>query len=104
MKGGGGWAASIGAVVGYALATLIPQLPRIYFYPLRGMWALTVIPDEPTIRWYGSILYALAGGLLGMALGRWLPRRSAAWHLVWIVAVVALLVMGWNERHWFVGG
>lgn len=94
-----GFAATLGAVAGYALATL-GILPRPYFYPHLGQASWAAIGDEPAIRWYGSVAYLLLGGVLGGLLGSRLPEPLLR-RLAVVVPAVTLLVLVWMERRWF---
>jgi uncharacterized membrane protein YfcA len=52
------------------------------------------------VRWYGLLVYAAAGALIGTLIGR-LTQRRPPWVLLELIAIAALLALGWNERHWF---
>lgn len=94
------WWASFGAVAGYAVAAVSPFLPTLFFFPRLHRWGIAAISGEPAILWYGLLVYGAAGGLLGMAAGRW-TRRSPDWRLLWLAAMVSMLALAWHERQWF---
>lgn len=94
-----GFAMTLGAVAGYALAAL-GALPRPYFYPHLGQVSWVAIGDEPAIRWFGAVAYLILGGLLGGLLGGRLPEPVLR-RLAVLVPAAALLVLVWTERHWF---
>lgn len=94
------WWFAVGAIVVYAVAVVVP-LPAPVFLPRLGLWDLIGMPGEPGMRWYGWLIAGLFGGAAGMAVGR-VMRRAPSWHLVWILATVALaLVTVVHERSWF---
>lgn len=97
---GAWWGASVVAVLVYTSAVLASFPPPLYFHPRLGTWGFVAVAGEPTIRWFGWLLYAAAGGLLGAAVGRIFHRRPP-WALVWLIASVALLLLAWHERGWF---
>lgn len=97
---GGWWGATIGAVLVYVSAVLVSVPPPLFFFPRLGTWSFHASPGEPAISWYGRLIYATVGGLLGMLIGR-LVKRRLHWGLVWLIATVALLALTWHERHWF---
>jgi len=94
------WGASFGALVGYTAAALLPFIPALSFFPRLGSWAWESISGEPSIRWYGWLLYGVAGALLGMACGR-LIRARVSWGLLGAVSILAWLLLSWHERGWF---
>lgn len=96
----GWWGATVGAVLVYASAVLLSLPPPLYFFPRLGIWSVHTLPDEPAISWYGRLIYATAGGLAGMLIGRLVGRRFPPRLVSWS-AIVALLVLAWHERHWF---
>ena len=93
--------ASLGAIVAYVAATIVPWVPTLHFFPRAGVWSMGLIAGEPAISWYGMVIDAALGGLIGAALGR-LTRRAPSWRWVSGVAAVSLLALVWHERHWFV--
>lgn len=94
--------ASVGALVLYALAVLVPALPGWVYLPRLGRWGVRAIAGEPAIRWYGWLGYAGLGALLGAAIGGKLLRRAnPTWHIAWLVAGATMLVLAWHERGWF---
>ncbi len=94
------WGASVGAVLGYAVAVLAPFAPSLYFFPRLGVWGFSNVPSEPVIQWYGWLIYAALGGLVGMAAGR-LLKRHPPWAVVWVLSAASLLLLTWHERQWF---
>ena len=96
------WGATIGAVVGYTAAVLAPFVPSLYYYPKLDAWRLAPVADENAVRWYGYMLYALAGGALGAIAGR-ITGRRAPWRLILGFATLCLLALAWHERRWFEG-
>jgi|KBSSwiStaDraftv2_1062776.scaffolds.fasta_scaffold134459_3 hypothetical protein len=94
------WGASMGAMLGYVLAVLTSYPIRILYDPHSESWGLIDIPGQPVIAWYGWLINAALGALLGMLIV-WPIRRPLPWALVWIVASLALLALGVHERHWF---
>ena len=96
------WGATIGAVTGYTAAVLAPFWPALYYYPALDAWRLAQVDGETPVRWYGFMLYALAGGLIGALLGRWF-KRSPSWPLVLGYALVCLFALAWHEKRWFGG-
>lgn len=94
-----GFAATLGAVLGYALASL-GVLPQPYFYPHLGQVSWAAIGNEPAIRWYGSVAYLILGGVLGGVLGSRLPEPALR-RLAVVVPAVTLLLLVWMERRWF---
>jgi len=99
-RAGAWWWASFGAVLVYTSAVLVAVPPPLFFFPRLWRWGLHPLPDEPAIRWYGSLLYLATGGLCGFVVGRLLHRRPP-WVLVALISATALLVLWWHERHWF---
>ena len=100
MRGkGAGYAATLGAVAAYVLATL-DVLPRPYFYPHLGQASWTALAGEPAIRWYGSLAYLALGGLVGWLVAGRLPERVLR-RLAVTIPVIALLLLVWLERGWF---
>jgi len=97
---GAWWGATVGAVLAYTIAVLVSFPPSLYFFPRLGSWGFLALPGELTIRWYGWLIYAVGGGLLGVAVGRIIHRRPP-WALVWRVAATSLLLLSWHERPWF---
>ena len=99
-RAGAWWGASVGAVVAYASAVLASVPPPLFFFPRLWRWGIQPQPDEPAIRWYGWVIYAAMGGLIGLLLGRPMQRRPP-WLLLELIAIAALLALGWHERDWF---
>jgi hypothetical protein len=96
------WGATVGAVAGYTAAVLAPFMPDLYYYPQIDAWRLTPVQGETPIRWYGYVLYSIAGGLLGALVGRLTGRRLPP-TMIWWFGVVCLLALSWHEREWFGG-
>jgi hypothetical protein len=94
------WGATIGALLVYTSAVLVSFPPPLWFLPRLGTWGFLAVPGEPAIRWFGWLLDAAAGGLLGMVAGRLVARRPPG-ALVWLLATASLLLLAWHERHWF---
>jgi hypothetical protein len=94
------WWATVGAVLGYTCAVLVPFPPPLYFFPRLGTWGVLAITGEPAIRWYGWLIDAAAGGLIGMVVGR-LTNRRPPWVLVLLFAAASLAALVWHEREWF---
>lgn len=97
---GAWWGATVGAVLVYTTAALVPFPPSLYFFPRLGSWGFLALPGEPAIRWYGWMIYAAVGGLSGIVVGRFIHRRPP-WALAWLIAAMSLLVLAWHERQWF---
>ena len=97
---GAWWGATVGAVLAYTAAVLAPFPSALYYFPRLGSWGFIALPGEPAIRWYGCLIYAAIGGLLGIVVGRFINRRPS-WTLAWLLATAALLVLSWHERGWF---
>ena len=93
------WGATVGAMLAYTVAGLLPW-PALYFFPGLDSWGVLAVPGEPAVRWYGWILYAAVGGLFGIAIGRFINRRPP-WALCWLIAITSLLALAWHERQWF---
>ena len=94
------WGASVGALLGYVFAALTGWPIRLFYYSTSDSWGLVDHPGEPVVRWYGRLINAGLGALLGMALA--LPwKKRPWWPAVWTSAVLALLVLVFHERHWF---
>ena len=97
---GAWWGATVGAVLVYTAAVLVPFPPPLYFFPRLGSWGFLALPGEPAIRWYGSLIYTAVGGLSGIVVGGFINWRPP-WTLVWLVATTSMMVLAWHERHWF---
>ena len=94
------WGVTLGAILGYAATVLLPFPPHLYFYPLLGKWSTALMPDEPSIKWYGFMIYGLVGAILGGLVAsrvRWRPP----WTFVWGMAAAIFLLLVWHERIWF---
>ena len=48
---GAWWGATVGAVLVYTTAALVPFPPSLYFFPRLGSWGRLAIPGEPAISW-----------------------------------------------------
>jgi hypothetical protein len=94
------WGAALGAVILYTTASLTSFPSPLYFFPRIGAWGFSLVPGEPSIRWYGSMLDAAAGGVLGAVAGRYLHRRPP-WAIIGWFATASLLALAWHERSWF---
>lgn len=95
------WGASAGAILGYLIAVLTSRPFPIVLDPVAGTWALGSLPDQLVIRWFGYVINAAFGAIVGMA-AVWPIRRNVPWHVVWILATAALAYLVFHERHWFV--
>ena len=94
------WGASLGAILGYVVAALTGYPIRLFYYPNSDSWGLIDLPGQPAVRWYGRLVNAALGALLGMALASpW--KKRPWWPAVWMSAVAALLLLAVHERHWF---
>jgi len=96
------WGASAGAVIVYASAVLFSVPPPLFFFPRLWRWGLHPLPGEPAVRWYGWLVYAAAGALVGLLIGRRTQRRPS-WVLLEVITVAALVALVWHERQWFIG-
>jgi len=94
------WGASLGAIVGYGLPTLVTKLPVPLVYPRLGILTLTPIHGEPGISWYGYLVWALVGAVIGALAGRALPPWKHGWRVVWAAGALLLVVLAWHERGW----
>jgi hypothetical protein len=94
------WGASLGGIVGYALAVLTSYPIRILYYPNSASWGLIDVPGEPVIAWFGRLINAAMGAALGVVI-LWPIRTPVRWSVIWIAAVVAMVVLAAHERHWF---
>jgi hypothetical protein len=94
------WGASLGAIVGYTLAVLTSYPIRIIYFPHSDSWGLVDVPGQPAIAWYGRLINAGMGAMLGMGI-LWPIRRPMRWPVIGMAAIVALLVLAFHERHWF---
>jgi hypothetical protein len=93
--------ASLGAIIAYVVATIVPWVPTLHFFPRLGVWSMGLIAGEPAISWYGTMIDTALGGLIGAALAQ-LTRRAPSWRWISGIAAVSLLALTWHERHWFV--
>ena len=91
--------ASMLAAAGYTIAVFAP-LPSFYYFPRIDAWGFELLAGEPTIRWYGYLLYGLIGGALGALAGRAI-KRDPPWRLVWISAAIFLVLLVAHEWSWF---
>ena len=94
------WGVTLGAILGYAATVLLPFPPCLYFYPLLGKWSTTLTPGEPSIKWYGFMIYGVVGAILGGLVASRVRRRPP-WALVWGIAAAVFLLLVWHERIWF---
>ena len=94
------WSVTVAGVLVYTTAVLASLPPPLYFYPRLGTWSFHLIQGEAGVRWYGWMIYAAVGGLLGMLIGRFMTRRPP-WVLVWLFATASLFLLAWHERQWF---
>jgi hypothetical protein len=64
--------ATLGLMCGCALyvANLVLHLPVPLYVPQRGSWALQASGDLIAMRYYGGLIYLVAGCLAGSLLGR----------------------------------
>ena len=92
--------ATLGALLGYAAATLAPFLPTLYFLPRLGLWRFAALAGEPAISWYGVILVAALGGAVGAAACTAL-RIAPSWRWLCGLATLLWIALAWHERHWF---
>lgn len=99
-RAGAWWGASVCAVVVYTSAVLASVPPPLFFFPRLWRWGLHPLPGEPAIRWYGWLIYLVLGGLLGFLIGGSIHRRPP-WIVLELIAISALLALGWHERLWF---
>jgi len=101
MRTPGAWCgATIGAILAYTTAVVGSFPPPLHYFPRLGTWGFDALPGEPAIRWYGWLVYAAAGGVLGAVAGRLIKRRPP-WALGWVIAAASMLALAWHERHWF---
>jgi hypothetical protein len=91
--------ATLGMVLGYLLASA-HVLPSLYFFPRGGTWGWHTMADEPSIRWYGALVFTLLGGVVGGAIGGWTGLRIP-WRLAIAAPIVGLALLLWGEWHWF---
>jgi len=96
------WGATIGAIIGYTAAVLAPFVPALYYYPRLDAWRLEPVAGEIAVRWFGFVLYAIAGAVVGAIAGRVSGRRPPS-AVVLGFAVACLLALAWDERRWFGG-
>jgi len=94
------WGASLGAIVGYTLAVLTSYPIRILYFPHSDSWGLIDVPGQPAIAWFGRLINAGMGAVLGM-LVLWPIRLPVRWSVIWMAATVALSILIYHERHWF---
>lgn len=94
------WGATVGAVIAYTTAVLVPFPPTLYFFPRLGAWGFLTLPGEPAVSWYGWLIYAAVGALFGIAIGSVIDKRPP-WTLAWSIATSSMLVLAWHERQWF---
>lgn len=96
---GAAWGATVGALIVYATA-VAGLLPRIIYSPTVNAWTLHEIPGEPGIKWFGWMLWMLAGGVLGALAGAVLRGRPP-WWVAWGLGAIALVALAVEQRHWF---
>lgn len=94
-----GPAATLGMTIGYVLATL-HVLPRLVFFPRLGTWSFHAMEGEPSISWYGSLAWALLGGLVVGGLAE-VTRARVPWRLAVAVPLLALLGLAIAQYKWF---
>jgi len=96
------WGASVGGIAGYLLGVLTSYPIRLVDTPHSTVWGVVGVPGQPVIRWFGLLLNAGLGALVGVGAMS-LTRRAPRWSLVWILAAVALALLIQHERAWFRG-
>ena len=96
------WGATVGSMVGYTAAVLAPFVPDLYYYPRLDAWRLAPLAGEIAVRWYGYVLYLLAGAVIGAAIGR-IRGRHLPWRWILGMATLCLVALAWHEREWFQG-
>jgi hypothetical protein len=96
----------LGFVIGYALVPYA-HLPNLYYDPLARSWFIARETGPLPIAYYGMCLYALAGALVGGALGSvvaWLVRKPLSprgvvllcgWGLT--LPLIVMTYFGWNN-------
>ena len=94
------WGASLGALLGYALAVFTSYPIRVLYDPHSDSWNTFDHPGRVPIRWYGWLINAALGALVGM-LAMWPMRVRVSWTPIWILALAMLAVFGFHERQWW---
>ena len=94
-----GPAVTIGMTLGYVLA-VAHVLPRLLFFPALGTWGFHAIAGEPAISWYGSIAWALLGGLMVGGLAE-VTKLRVPWRLALLVPMLALVGLAIGQYQWF---
>jgi len=97
MKSSSGPSATIGMMLGYVLA-VVHILPGLFFYPRLGAWSMSTFVGEPSISWYGYVLWAVVGGVVGALLG---TRMRPPWRLALALPLLALLGLFISQKKWF---
>ena len=94
------WGFAVGAMAGYTATVLVAAIPLLRYYPGPGVWtfATTFGENEPSITWFGRLMFAAVTGGMGFASGP-LARRPR-WRSLVALAVLALLLLAWHEREW----
>ena len=92
--------ASLGAIAGYVLGVLAPFPIRLLYSPRLDAWSAHEMPGAHAIRWYGWLLDAAVGAVVGMVV-MWPLRRSVRWPVIWLLAFGALAALVYHERGWF---
>jgi len=94
------WGASLGAIAGYVLGVFTSYPIRLVYSPRLDAWSAREMPGVHAIHWYGWVLDAALGAVVGMAV-TWPLRRSVRWPVAWLLAFGALAALVYHERGWF---
>ena len=99
-RDGAAWGATLAAIATY-VAAVLGALPPLQYVAHSGVWQFGVDhPGQIVVRWFGFVIYAVSGGVIGAALGGALVRRPP-WALVAPAAMLAWLALASHELKWF---
>jgi hypothetical protein len=99
------------AVIGWSLAIVVPvfgPVPMLWYYPLDHAFELSTRAHGFATSWYGRSTLALAGGVVGFALGAIIVRvararsqRAMTLGTLWaaVAVVLALSVYAYQLAH-----
>jgi hypothetical protein len=87
----------------YCLCLLFGLMPK--FYPVLGEVHFVAPPGNPiTVKFFGAVLVGMVAGLIGWAIGRFLPERAGkTLHLlVWVMLIAAAIFLVGRETNEYI--